>query len=289
MPRPAPPLSSSRPWAPVLAIVTCCALSTARAEPAIGQFELKTLDSSPGEFEFQSQNAWSWGQPSRQVASDDEGELVFDENAVIRQRHALELEAGLTDSLKMRVGVEFEKERLDDPETRAQLNAFDDLQLTELGIELIAVLMPREGDGVGLGAVAEFERPVDDDEPDTLVLGPIIEFQAGRWFVAAVPMAVHTLEGDDKWDFAYAAQLTRTFSERWALALESYGTVERVSDSGRPSEAARVFGDFNQHRAGPVAYYAYEELGLSIGVGLLAGLNDHTPDQTLKLSLEVDF
>lgn len=294
------------------ALALCCALPTARAEPAIGQFELKTLDSSPGAFEFQSQNAWSWGNPDRRVASNDEGELVFDENAVVRQRHAVELEAGLTSALKMRVGVEFEKERFDDIETLAQANAFDDLQLTEFGIELIAVLVPRPDDGAGFGVVVEFERPRDREESDALIVGPVIEFRSGRWFAAAVPTAVRTLSGrtdegdeiDDKWDFAYAAQLAYTFSERWTVAFEGYGTVERLGDSGHPSEAARLFGDFNQHRAGAVGYRTFDFGGsqrtqaasateddgnVSIGVGLLAGLNRHTPDYTLKLSLEVDF
>jgi len=38
------------------------------AEPAIGQFELKDLEAEPGEIEFQSQNAWSFGQPRRRWA-----------------------------------------------------------------------------------------------------------------------------------------------------------------------------------------------------------------------------
>jgi hypothetical protein len=298
----------------------CCSWQTARAEPAIGQFELKTLDSDPGAFEFQSQNAWSWGQPNRQVASDDTNELVFDENAVIRQRHALELEVGLTNSLKMRAGIEFEKERVDDPETLEQANAFDELQLTEFGVEVIAILVPRRDDGAGFGVVVEYERPVDREEPDTLIVGSIAEWLSGRWFAAAVPMAVRTLggrteEGDelhDKWDFAYATQLAYSFSERWSLAFEGYGTIERVAHSGR-STSAQLLGDFDQHRAGAVLYRTYE-LGrsqprgstsltsspgditgtdegasLAIGIGWLAGLNQNTPDHTLKLSIEVNF
>lgn len=263
----------------------CLAWPRAKAEPAIGQFELKTLDSEPGALEFQSQNAWSWGQPARQVASDGADEIVFDENAVIRQRHALELEAGLTSWLKTRVGIEFEKERVDDPETLERANAFDDLQLTELGLELIAVLVPRPDQGAGFGVVVEYERPVDRDEPDTLIVGSIAEFLSGPWFAAAVPMAVRTL--GDKWDLAYATQVAYSFSERWSLAFEGYGTIERVRSSGPPSTSAQLFGDFDQHRAGLVLYQ--NGTSLSVGIGLLAGLNRHTPDHTLKLSIELDF
>jgi len=304
------------------AVVLLCAGAPAAAEPSIGQFELKTLESTPGGFEFQSQNAWSWKEPRRRIAGDADG-AEFDENAAIRARHALELEMGFTKRLKMRVGVEFEKERLDEPETVHQANAFDDLELTELGAELIAVLVPRIGTGVGLGVVAELERPMDREEPNRVALGTVIEARSARWFLAATPLLVHAFGGDapdggridDKWDFAYAAQLAFSFSERWSLALEGYGTVERLGRTGHPSQAAVLFGDFNQHRLGPVLYYTHtfanrvagespgaeltsvsgertgdaERATLAIGVGLLEGLNDDTADHTLKLSIEVDF
>ena len=288
----------------------------------IGQFELKTLESAPGAFEFQSQNAWSWGQPSRQIESDDPSGIEFDENAVIRARYALELEMGFTNFLKMRVGIEFEQERLDDPASIEEANDFDDLRLADVGAEIVAILMPRRGDGTGLGVVAEIEGPVDHKGPNNLTLGPIIEFQSGRWFAAAVPMAVYAFGGDheeservdNKWDFAYAAQLMYRLSETWSLALEGYGTVERLESTGHPSEPAQLFGDFDQHRAGAVLYYSYdfggsrrseamtpgsalltdtdeEEEGrsMAVGLGLLEGLNEDTPDHTLKLSIEVHF
>jgi hypothetical protein len=301
------------------AFALCCACWPVRAEPVIGQFELKTLESAPGEYEFQSQNAWSWGQPPRQYESDESDTIVFDENSVISERYALELEMGFTSYLKMRVGIEFEQERLDDPPTIAQADDFDELQLSDVGVEIIAILVPRHGDGTGLGVVAEFEGFVNHDEPNNLVLGPIVEFQSGSWFAAAVPMFVHAFGGnppdgkqiDDKWDFAYAAQLMYRFADRWSLALEGYGTIERLDSTGRPSEAAQLFGDSDQHRLGSIVYYTYafggspgrasgstllsaagdevERTSLTVGFGLLEGLNANTPDHTLKLSIEVQF
>ena len=297
------------------------ALAPVVAEPVIGQFELKTLDSAPGAFEFQSQNAWSWGQPSRQIASGPDG-IEVDENAVIRARYALELEMGFTDFLKMRVGIEFEKERLDNPPTIEQANDFDDLKLADVGAEVVAIIVPRQGEGAGLGVVAEIEGPVDQEQPNNLTLGPIVEFKFGRWFAAAVPMVVYAFGGDreegkrvdNKWDFAYATQLMCGLSESWSLALEGYGTVERIENTGHPSMPAQTFGDFDQHRAGAVLYYTYDFGGgqrgevmtsgsalltdvgeepegnsMTVGLGLLEGLNENTPDHTLKLSIEVHF
>ncbi len=305
----------------IAVILTCAFAGPAAAEPFIGQFELKTLESAPGSFEFQSQNAWSWKQPARRIENDDTNGFLADENSVARERYALELEMGLTNFVKTRIGIEFEKERFDEPVSIAQANDFDELKLAEIGAEVIVVLLPRNGDGAGVGLVAELEGPVDQEEANHLVLGSIIEWRSGSWFAAAVPMVVHSFGGDtedtgsvdDKWDFAYAAQIGYDFSEKWSMALEAYGTVERLGSSGHPSDAAELFGDFDQHRAGAVVYYTHafdgaqparqamqgsallsdpaEEEGksLTVGVGLLEGLNGNTADHTLKLSIELQF
>ena len=282
------------------------------AEPFIGQFELKTLESEPGSFEFQSQNAWASGQPTRQFEVDESGELLLDENSLFRARYALELEMGLTRALKMRIGIELEDERIDDPRTLSDANDYAGLKLEEIGAEIVAIVIPREGDGAGLGFVAELEGPIDQEGPNSLIVGPIVEYQSGEWFFATVPMVVRAFGGksddddepiDDKWDFAYAAQLMRRLSNEWSNALEAYGTIERLGDSGRPSESAQRFGDFDQHRLGPIVYYARslasatsraagdddDTPSLTIGFGVLEGLNSNTADHTIKLSIEVDF
>jgi hypothetical protein len=286
----------------------------ALADPAIGQFELKNLESGPGYMEFQSQNAWTFGQPRRESAVVD-GETIYDDNSVVRQREALEMELGFTRYLKMRIGIEFEEERIEEPRSPDEAEAYSSLKLDEIGTELIAIFIPRDGDGFGFGTVVEFERPLEREEQMSLIMGPIFEYAAGPWLLAAIPMAVYDFGGepeedgtrDDKWDFAYAAQLAYEFSETWTLAIEAYGTVERLGNTGTRGEAARAFGDHDQHRIGPILYYSYdfgrslrpdpmrnedgeiETSELTIGVGFLAGLNDNTPDGTLKLSVEVDF
>ncbi len=293
--------------------LVCFALLCSRsslAEPFIGQFELKTLESERGSFEFQSQNAWASGQPPRQFEVDESGELLMDENSLFRARYALELEMGFTKTLKMRIGIELEDERIDDPQALSRANDYAGLKLEEIGAEIVAIVIARDGDGAGLGFVAEVEGPIDQEGPNSFILGPIVEYQAGEWFFAAVPMVVRAFGGksdddepiDDKWDFAYAAQLMRRLSDEWSIALEGYGTIERLGNSGRPSESARRFGDFDQHRLGPIVYFERslastrrqtagdeDDPTLTIGLGVLEGLNSNTADHTIKLSIEVDF
>lgn len=281
---------------------------TAHAGPAIGQFEMKTLESEPGEIEFQSQNAYMFGNPRRQTIQEPGGELEADDNSLARARNALELEFGITKYLKGRIGIEYEKERRKDSTTSADAQGYEDLKLDEYAAELIGVIVPRHGDGVGFGVVVEFELPAESGEAKTLIFGPIFEWASGPWSATVIPTLVQFFGGerneagqqDEKIDFAYATQLKYRWSEHFDFALEAYGTVERVGGRGGRSEEAALFGDFDQHRLGPIVYWNFtpefaaahaddDEQMVSLGVGALFGLNDDTPDTTLKLSMEVYF
>lgn len=296
----------------------------ASAGPAIGQFELKDLDAEPGKMEFQSQNAHSWGQPSRKIVGDDD-DAVFDDNTVVEQRHALEMEGTLTNFLRMRLGIEFERERVEEPDNLASANAFEELALDELALEVVTIFkrVPKSG-GIGFGALAEFEHPISDDDLNSINFGPIVQAKQGPLGAIGNLIFVHYFgngergelqpERDRKWDLGYAAQLSYEASERWTYTLEAYGTFDRLGNSGTPGEERLFFGDHDQHRAGPIVYYSFEprrsmalaeasgendkeaadndeadELEVTLGVGMLFGLNDNTPDQTLKWSIEVEF
>jgi hypothetical protein len=301
-----------------VAVNAACPCSAAAEGPAIGQFELKDLEAGADHLQFQSQNAYSWGQPRRETAAGAGAGLLFDGNSVTEARAALEVEKGLTRFLKFRVGIEYEKERVDDPHTLAEANAFDGLKLTEVGGELIAIWMPRDGDGFGWGSVVEAEHPVGGVEMNSVVYGQIFELAHGPWFAALQPMVVQHFGGakdegasrDNKWDFAYAAQVLYTASSAWTFGVEAYGTVDRIGSTGHRDEAGRLFGDFDQHRLGPIVYYSLPLRGpagkagtarkddgddqddgptATIGVGFFAGLTGNTPDGTAKLSIEVDF
>lgn len=311
-------MRGSAPWLTggLAAVLIIWSASTPKAGPAIGQFELKDLEAEPGTVEFQSQNAHSWGQPRRKFEEVAPGEFEYDDNSVIRQRHALEIEMTLTHFFRMRIGIEYEKERLEDPAGPQSADGFADLKLDEIAAEGVAIFVPiKNRQGVGLGALVEVEHPLEAGNPNSVIFGPIIEAQSGPWSAVTNLMLVHNwggdpIERDSKWDFAYAAQVKYDVTENWALALEAYGTIDRLGNSGTPGEARALFGDQDQHRLGPVIYYTYrmndglsrkdgksadadfdddEGTTVSVGVGLLAGLNNDTPDATLKWSVEVEF
>lgn len=301
---------------------------SAIAGPSIGQFELKDLEAEPGSMEFQSQNAHSWGQPSRNFQDEGGGEFLYDDNSVTHQRHALELEWSLATFMRLRVGIEYEKERLDDPEDLSFANAFADLKLEEVALEVVTILKPvPQSGGIGFGTLTEFEHPLSSGELNVLNFGPIVQMQQGPWGAIGNLIFIHHFGNgerglasparDQKWDLGYATQLSYTLNENWMFALEGYGTFDRIGNSGTPGGERLAFGDHDQHRAGPLVYYAFslgdganfangaaidegdndaeadkekeDEVEVSIGVGMLFGLNENTPDQTLKWSIEVDF
>jgi hypothetical protein len=117
-------------------------------------------------------------------------------------------------------------------------------------------------------------------------------------------------------------QLKYQIDSKFALALEGYGIVERLWNSGSKSDERVLFGDVNGHLLGPVFYYSWgadddqsgrkagkglrvravhgkigdhaehgdkEGAHYTLSAGVLFGLNENTADAVLKLNLGVDF
>lgn len=321
--------ASERPlWRTVAAAAAACLLAAggAAAGPAVNQFEVKNLDNEPGEVELQSQNAHVFGHPRRNFLEKAPGDFEYDDNSLVRQRHALEIELTLSRFLRTRIGIEFESERLDDPETFAMANSFSPLALTEIAIEGVVILVPVKKEGIGIGALVEYQEPISEPgEAATLFFGPIVEVKSGPWNAVANLMLVKHLRGgepgpghpgrDEKLDFAYASHIQYRYSDAWTFSLEAYGTIDRLGNTGTRSDEAILFGDHDQHRLGPVVYYTFKTgasgtggprrgrtvavsdddddgdggASVRLGLGLLFGLNGNTPDHSLKWSIEVEF
>ena len=308
------------------------------AGPAINQFEVKDLESEAGSLAFETQSAFTSGQPRRKfVDTSGAGDFVFDDNTVFRQDHSLELQLGITDWFRVSAGIEYQQDRLDDPASIALANNFGALKLDELQLEGVVVLSKAKTEGVGLGLFVEYNHPISGEveSPGQLFVGPIVEAHTGPWSLTANVAFVKFIGGhaapgdtefvrDEKWDFNYSLQGKHKYSETLSLALEAYGTIDRLGNSGTRGESAQLFGDFNQHRIGPVAYFTLspgehaskagarslakddddkgggkgggdkdgdddKEMSVTIGAGALFGLNENTPDVTYKLSLEIEF
>ncbi len=267
-----------------------------QATPAVNQFEIKDLEIEVGVWEFQSQNAHTWGQPKRRFIEESPGAFEYDDNSVVQQRHALEIEVGSFAWMRNRIGIEFEKERLEEPATFSERNGFDSLKLEEIAAEAVIVFVDEERFGIGL--LIEYQHVLEAEEADSIVFGPILAHSWGRWDIVLNPAFVQFFGGednDDKLDFTYGAHILYTVSPALTLGLESYGTIDRLGATGDGGETAMRFGDHDLHRLGPIAYYRKifhgeeDEHTLTLGLGLFFGLNQYTPDATFKWSIEYEF
>jgi hypothetical protein len=279
------------------------------AGPSLDQFEIKELGTEAGTIELESQNDFSSGNPRRRIVPDGSGGFVADDNTITRQREGLEIEMGLTSFLKLRLGVEYEQERIDDPTSFNDAGRMGPLRFDGYGAETIWTVIPRKGDGFGAGFLVEYDQSADSEEASTLTIGPIFEWQSGRWSGTLNPTVIQYFGGEsedrNKVDFGYAARIMYRSSDQLAVAVESYGGVERIA-GGTPSESELVFGKFNQYRAGPVVYWTFgsdddetnaaktevadnKTVETTVGTGFLFGLNENTPATTLKFSIDVDF
>lgn len=255
----------------------------AAAGPAINQFETKDLEAEAGNVQFQSQNAYMIGNPRRASRVGSDGEMLYDNSSVTRERLAQELEVSWTSFLRTRIGLELEKERLDDPATFAEADAYASLRATELQFEGVAILVPvdEKRGGVGIGLIAEYQHSLVRGSADTLFMGTILEAVTGPWQATANLFAVRHFAPvvmtdigpirDDKWDFAYAAQLKYHWSREYDFALEAYGTIDRIGNTGQRDPESLALGDHDQHRIGPVVYRTFqlggEKLKHRLGIG----------------------
>ncbi len=278
----------------LILVLGLSAVRSAHAGPGVDQFEIKEPTAEPGRVELQIINDISSGNPRRSTRDGS-----FDDNTVTRDRHGFEFEMGLSHYVKTRIGLEFDKERQDDPDAVAEANAFAPLQLTEVGVEMVFVISRETSRAPGVGLLAEINRAIGP-EASTLVIGPLFQLTRPAWsatlnltftrFFGSAGDEAH----DDKWDFSYSAQIKSQLAKDLDLALEAYGTFDRIAGSGNPGEATILFGDHDQHRIGPIVYVTgigseYLRAETTFGAGVLFGLNGNTPDATFKLDVEAEF
>lgn len=307
-------------------VATVQLFSAASAGPAVEQFTVEDLESAPGKIEIEQSSDFSTGNPTRLVQPDGAGGFIYDQNTITLQRHETEVQLGITDWFKVSFALEFDQERFDDPDSLADANRFAELVPSEFSLGAVVVFSKPKAEGVGFGFKVEYEDPIGGDVEDTaqLYFGPIIEAHTGPWALITNLTFVTYHNGraapdnpdyvaDRKVDFSYFVQGQYDVSKHFSVALEAYGTIDRLGDSGTRDDAAQIFGDFDQHRIGPVLYWTFagdqiagkladqgknnddkgtdddEQPSLTVGFGPLLGLNENTPDVTYKLQVSAEF
>jgi len=299
------------------------------ANAQLNQLEIKEPRVEAGEVDVEYLGDYHFQRPRRRFLEEPPGSgaLVFDDNDFNRQRHTFGIGYGLTNWLGLQVAVEAEQSRFEDAETFARASAFGDLKVTEIQLEGTIVLVPAGKHGFGIAALIEHNISLERGEAHQLFLGTALQYARGPWSGTVNLYAVKNIGGreerdgmfikDERWDFQYAAQVKYQANDNFALALEGYGVVERLGNSGTKSQERELFGDFNRHLLGPVFYYSWgtddratrmpgkglrvrnadaddkngnkEGPKYNLGAGILFGLNENTSDVVLKWTLGVEF
>ena len=248
-------------------------LGAARAE-----FEIPEVDAEKGAFEAEYRGARHWGLP--RASGDDDVDAL-------RQSHEVELQYGLTDWWMLRLTPNLEQP------------AGGPLEFASLGIETQFVLIPRRGGTLGVAFMAgygPYSLFVEDDSPDELEFGPVVEIAPGPWLLSLNPRLAREIgehAETESFGFEYAAQLKYSFTRRWAIAVLGFGEIEDLAHAGPFESQTHVLGPSlylsSPHEREGGKEDAEDEREWNLGVGVLFGLTEASADAALRVTFAMEY
>jgi hypothetical protein len=203
------------------------------------------------------------------------GHADFDEED--EQNYRASVGYGVTDFWFFEVEGEYEKE------------PGEEINFEATEFENVFQLTPQGKYWADLGAFFEYELTDNSDAPDEMKFGPIVSKSFGRTQVTLNPFFVKEIFGNDREDleFTYGAQAKYRLMPIFEPGVEAFGEPGEISGFDPVSE--------QKHQIGPVAFGEFK-LGdtgqygaISYELGILFGLTDGSPDETLKWALEYEY
>lgn len=273
-------------------------LNLAAALPAAAQFSVNGPRVEQGEWEVEVHGSVQSGLPG----FDEDEEDVFGEFNQIRQGHELEIGYGVTDFWLVELGITVQKP------------VRDDFQATAIEIENTVELDTFALWNTTVAFYAAVSFDLTGDDADVVEFGPLVQFGDEE----SVSLILNALFGktfgpnrDEGVAFEYIAQFRFAVTETVSLGAEAYGEIDNIQH----------MGDFEdtELRVGPMLYFDFggdddngngngkrngkakslkddDDKGLEddrpeieIGLGVLVGATDATPDLTFKWDLEISF
>jgi hypothetical protein len=255
--------------------------------PASAQFSISSPKVEKGELEIETHGSVQSGLPAAED-NDEEGE------APIRHGHEISVGYGFTDFWKAELGLGFQKPQ------------GESLEATSLEIENTFQLGHIQRWDVTIGVLAAVSFGVGGaDEPDAFEFGPLIQFGEKRSLILnAIFEKTFGENREEGIGFEYAGQVKFPVARNISLGAEAFGEIENIQDA--PSF------DETELRVGPALFFTFgddddddakggdddddkglkmaaKEPEIGIGLGLLFGATDATPDMTVKWDLEIAF
>jgi len=161
--------------------------------------------------------------------------------------------------------------------------AGEDLDATEVAWENVFQLTEQGKYWADFGLLAEYAYSLEDDGEDAIELALLAQKDFGRNEARVNLVFEQPLESGADLEMEYRWQYRYRLEERFEPGIEMYGGLGEWGE----------FGSFNDHeqQLGPAIYGKLRTAGgaFKYEAGLLFGLNDETPDATLRFLLEYEF
>ena len=142
----------------------------------------------------------------------------------------------------------------------------------------------KKAGGLGYGWYTGISVGVNEDETNALTFGPVIRLGAGDTSLILNPFLEQTFgrNRDEGIAFLYGWQLKHQVRPGFAVGVEGFGRFQDIAGRGGAEE----------HGIGPLLAFELplaEKRSLSLEAGWLRGLNEATPDHTIKFTLNYAY
>jgi len=156
-----------------------------------------------------------------------------------------------------------------------------DHQGTAVAVENVFELQnAKRAGGIGYAWFTGISVGVNDDETNAVIFGPVVRLGAGDTSLILNPFLEQTFgrNRDEGVAFLYGWQLKHQVRTGFAVGIEGFGRFQDIGGQG----------GIEEHRLGPLLVFELPLAGkqsISLEAGWLLGLNEATPDHTIKFQL----
>ena len=138
----------------------------------------------------------------------------------------------------------------------------------------------KKAGGIGFAWFTGISVGINDDETNAVIFGPVVRLGAGATSIILNPFLEQTFgrNRDEGIAFLYGWQLKHQVRSGFAVGVEGFGRFQDIGGAGGAEE----------HRVGPLLTFDLplaDKRTLSFETGWLFGLNDATPDHTIKFQV----
>jgi hypothetical protein len=142
----------------------------------------------------------------------------------------------------------------------------------------------KKAGGIGYGWFTGISVGLNDEETNAVVFGPVVRLGAGATTLVLNPFLEQTFgrNRDEGIAFLYGWQLKHQVRDGFSIAAEGFGRFQDIAGSGGTEE----------HRIGPLLVFDVplaDQRSLTFETGWLFGLNDATPDHTIKFQVTYTY